>query len=61
MPADKVPEFLPISSDTARRWDKKILSKYLPEPDFDNLRIILNRDLILKLLVWIGLGLIRAL
>ena len=41
MPADKVPEFLPISSDTARRWDKKILSKYLPEPDFDNLRIIL--------------------
>lgn len=41
MPANNVPHFIPISVSTARRWDKKILSKYLPDPNFDNLRIIL--------------------
>jgi transposase len=41
MPASKIPFFLPISATTARRWDKKILAKYLPKPDQDNLRIIL--------------------
>ena len=41
MPVDKVPEFLPISADTARRWDKKILSKHLPDPDLEHLRVLL--------------------
>lgn len=41
MPADKVSEFLPVSASTARRWDKKVLSRYLPEPDFDNLRYLI--------------------
>ena len=41
MPVNKIPFFLPISHSTARRWDKKILSKYLPQPDFDNLRVLL--------------------
>jgi transposase len=41
MPVDKVPFFLPISTSTARRWDKKILTEYLPDPDLDNLRVIL--------------------
>lgn len=41
MPANNVPHFLPISVSTARRWDKKILSQYLPEPNLDNLRVIL--------------------
>lgn len=41
MPVDKIPFFLPMSTSTARRWDKKILSEYLPDPDLDNLRVIL--------------------
>ncbi len=41
MPVDKIPFFLPISTSTARRWDKKILTEYLPEPDLDNLSVIL--------------------
>ncbi len=41
MPADKVPEFLPISASTARRWDKRILAQRLPSPDLDNLRVLL--------------------
>ncbi len=41
MPVNKVPFFLPISTSTARRWDKKILAEHLPNPDFDNLRVIL--------------------
>jgi transposase len=41
MPADKIPVFLPISASTARRWDKRILAKHLPNPDLDNLRILL--------------------
>jgi len=41
MPVDKVPFFLPISTSTARRWDKAILSQSLPNPDLDNLRVIL--------------------
>lgn len=41
MPTDKVPFFLPISTSTARRWDKKILSEYLPEPELDDLRVLL--------------------
>ena len=41
MPVDKIPLFLPISTSTARRWDKIILSQSLPDPDLDNLRVIL--------------------
>jgi len=41
MPANKVSFFLPISHSTARRWDKKILAKYLPRPNFDNVRVLL--------------------
>lgn len=41
MPVNKVPLFLPISASTARRWDKRILAQYLPDPDLDNLRVIL--------------------
>lgn len=41
MPADKIPYFLPISASTARRWDKRILSQHLPDPELDNLRVIL--------------------
>lgn len=41
MPVDKVPFFVAVSVATARRWDKKILSEYLPDPDLDNLRVIL--------------------
>jgi len=41
MPADKVPEFVPISVDTARRWDKQVLIATLPEPKLDGLRAIL--------------------
>lgn len=41
MPVNKIPFFLPISTGTARRWDKKILAEHLPDPDLDNLRVIL--------------------
>lgn len=41
MPVDKVPNFVPISTETARRWDKRVLCEYLPEPDLDNLRALL--------------------
>lgn len=41
MPVSKIPLFLPISISSARRWDKRILAKHLPNPDLDNLRVIL--------------------
>lgn len=41
MPVNKVPVFLPISASTARRWDKRILARHLPDPDLDDLRVIL--------------------
>jgi len=41
MPANKVPEFIPISESTARRWDKRVLMGKIPEPDLDSLRILL--------------------
>ena len=41
MPSDKVPEFIAISHDTARRWDKSVLMKTLPDPKLDNIRAIL--------------------
>jgi len=41
MAADKVSEFVPISADTARRWDKQVLMATLSEPKLDGLRAIL--------------------
>ena len=41
MPVNKIPLFLTVSASTARRWDKRVSAKHLPDPDFDNLRIIL--------------------
>ena len=41
MPCNKVPEFIPISHHTARRWDKETLLKTLPAPDLDNIRALL--------------------
>jgi len=41
MPADKVPRIVPISADTARRWDKEVLMATLPEPKLDGIRAIL--------------------
>jgi len=41
MPANKVPEFIPISESTARRWDKRILMENIPGPALDSLRILL--------------------
>lgn len=41
MPACHVPEFVTISDETARRWDKKILEERFGEVSFDNLRYLL--------------------
>lgn len=41
MPADKVPRIVPISADTARRWDKEVLMATLPEPKLAGIRAIL--------------------
>lgn len=41
MPSDKVPEFIAISHDTARRWDKSMLMKTLPAPQLDDIRALL--------------------
>jgi len=41
MAADKVSEFVPISADTARRWDKQVLMATLSAPKLDGLRAIL--------------------
>lgn len=41
MPASHVPEFVGISHETARRYDKEILEKKVGQPDLENLRYIL--------------------
>jgi len=41
MPLNHIPEIVGISERTAGRWDRKVLREHLPEPDFDNLRILL--------------------
>ena len=41
MPSNKVPEFIAISHDTARRWDKEMLTKTLPAPDLNGIRSLL--------------------
>jgi hypothetical protein len=37
MPGNKISIFLPVSTSTARRWDKRILRQHLPDPDLNNL------------------------
>jgi transposase len=41
MPTNKVPEFVAISHDSARRWDKEVLMKTLPAPKLDDIRALL--------------------
>jgi transposase len=41
MSTKKVAELLPVSQSTAYRWDKKVLEEMLPEPDLDDLRLLL--------------------
>lgn len=41
MPVDKVPNIVPISTDTARRWDKRMLMATLSAPKLDGIRAIL--------------------
>lgn len=41
MPADKVPTIVPISADTALRWDKEVLMAQIPAPALDGLQAIL--------------------
>ena len=41
MPLNRIPEIVAISERTAGRWDRKVLREHLPEPDLDNLRILL--------------------
>ena len=41
MPLNRIPEILPVSTATAYRWDKRVLAAELPEPDLDDLRVLL--------------------
>lgn len=41
MSLSRVSTFVPVSSSTARRWDKKVLKAELPEPDLDDLEVLL--------------------
>jgi len=41
MPLSHIPDIVAISQRTAGRWDRKVLREHLPEPDLDNLRILL--------------------
>jgi len=41
MPLSHIPEILPISEATAGRWDRKVLQEHLPEPNLENLLILL--------------------
>lgn len=41
MPVNKIEHFLPISTSTARRWDKTVLATHLPKVKYDDLRLIL--------------------
>jgi len=41
MPLRRVKRVVPVSTATANRWDKRVLEEELPEPDFDDLKILL--------------------
>lgn len=40
-PLKRVQEIIPVSKATANRWDKKVLKQELPDPDYDDLKILL--------------------
>ena len=44
MPLSHVTDLLPVSRPTAFRWNKGVLNTHLPEPDLDNLRILLINE-----------------
>lgn len=41
MPIRRVTELVPINETVARRWDKKVLTRTLPEPSLDELEVLL--------------------
>ncbi len=41
MPLSRISEILPVSTATAYRWDKKVLTEELPEPNLDELEVLL--------------------
>ena len=41
MPLSHIPDVLGVSQPTAFRWDKTVLLKHLPQPNLDDLRILL--------------------
>lgn len=41
LPLSHIEEVVPVDDVTAFRWDKAILTQTLPEPDLDNLRVLL--------------------
>ena len=41
MPAHRVAQLMPVGETVLRRWDKKVLAHTLPEPDLDQLRVLL--------------------
>lgn len=41
MPISRVTELVPINETVARRWDKKVLIETLPEPNLDELEVLL--------------------
>lgn len=41
MPLNRVEQFATVSTSTAYRWDKKVLQEQLPEPDLDDLKVLL--------------------
>jgi transposase len=41
MPVERVPELVPVDPTVIRRWDRKVLRETLPEPDLDDLEVLL--------------------
>jgi len=41
MPVQRVAQILPISSSTALRWDKQVLERTLPDPNFDGIKVLM--------------------
>ncbi len=41
MPLSRVEQFATVSTSTAYRWDKKVLQEELPEPDLDDLKVLM--------------------
>ena len=41
MPVTAVAQFIPVSDDALRRWDKQVLTDLLEPPDLDHLRLLM--------------------